>query len=135
MNEKLKKIISNEIIKLPKESQEVISSFGWESILKEIGKKFLLNENEIYQLQVETALILLGIAEEDLLSLNIENRVGISKEEAIKIAEEISQKIFNPMVEKRNKLIKENLQIKNQNWQQTINFIISGGDYSVFIEK
>lgn len=135
MTEKLKQIIKDELVKLPKESQEVINTFDWGTISEDIGKKYLLNENEINGLQVEIALVLLGIVEEDSLSLNIESRVGTSKNEAIKIIEETNQKIFNPMLEKIEEITKNKARTQNPNWNQRVDFIISGGDYSVFIEK
>lgn len=135
MTNTLQKIIKDSLLDLPKESQEVINTFGWDSISKDIGEKSLLNENEINQLQVEIALILLGIVGEEFLSINIENRVGTSKNEAEKISKEINQTIFTPMLEKRDKLIKENLQIKEKSWDKRVDFIVSGGDYSVFVEK
>lgn len=100
MIDKLRQIIKDELVKLPKESQEVINSFEWEKISEEIGKRYLLSENEINDLQREIFLVFSGIVEEDFLSLNIENRVGTSKNEAIKITEEINQKILDPMLEK-----------------------------------
>ena len=135
MTEKLKQIIKDESAKLSKELQEVINTFDWGTISEEIGKKYLLTEDEINGLQVEIGLVLLGIVEEHFLSLNIEDRVGTSKNEAIKITEEINQKIFNPMLEKRAEITKNKMFTYNPNWKQRVNFIISGGDYSVFIEK
>ena len=61
MTEKLKQIIKEETAKLPKESQDVINVFDWGTISEEIGKKYLLNENETNDLQVETLLILIGL--------------------------------------------------------------------------
>ena len=135
MTDKLKQIIKEELIKLPRESQEVINTFDWGTISEEIGKKYLLDENEINGLQVEIGLVLLGIVEEDFLSLNIESRVGTSKNESIKMMEEIKQKIFAPMLKKRESLIRNKPRTNKSDWKQTINFIISGGDYSVFIEE
>lgn len=131
----LKQIIKEELIKLPKESQEVINNFGWEKTSEEISKMYSFNEDQINKLQAEIFMVMSGIIEEELFPLHIENRIGTSKGEAKKIAEEINQKIFIPMLEKRDKLIKEALQTQKQSWDKTINFIISGGDYSVFIEK
>ena len=135
MTDKLKQIIKEELVKLPKASQEVINSFDWGTISEEIGKKYLLSEDEINSLQVEISLILLEVVENDLFALNIENRVGTSKNEATKIAEEINQKIFVPMLEKRESLIKNRIQADKLDWKKSINCIVSGGDYSVFMEE
>lgn len=127
MTEKLKQTIKEEIAKLPKEAQNVISTFGWENISEEVGKKYLLNESEINDLQVETLLILVGLVSVDEYASNIENNISTSKNEAEKISEEIIQKIFIPISESISKKIGENFKNKKLDWDQTVNFITSGG--------
>ena len=135
MTEKLRQIIKEEVIKLPKELQYSINSLDWGKISEEIGKKYLLNESEINDLQVETGLVLIGLADINEYTLNIENNVGTSKNVAEKITMEINQKIFNQIAMAISRKIEENLKNKNINWKQTLNFILSGGDYSIFMEK
>jgi len=135
MTEKLKQTIKEELIKLPKETRDTVNAFDWGKVSEEIGKKYLLNESEVNDLQVETVLVLVGLAYADEYALNIENNVGTSKEEAEKITEEISQKIFSPISETIRKTIEDNLKNKSPNMEQTLNFIISGGDYSAFTKK
>ena len=79
MTEKLQKIIKEEIAKLPKENQEVINAFDWVKITEEIGKKYLLGESEIGDLQVETILVLVGLEEPDSYTRNIENEVEMKQ--------------------------------------------------------
>jgi hypothetical protein len=135
MTEKLKQTIKEEMDKLPKETQNAINSLDWGNIVEEIGKKYLLNESEVNDLQVETMLVLFGIEELDSYTQNIENEVGISKEEAEKIAKEVNQKIFNPIYDILTKNIEDKIKTKNPSWKQTLDFIVSGGDYSVFMKK
>lgn len=135
MTEKSKNLIKEEMLTLPKEAQDAINASGWEKISGEIGKKYLLDENEINTLQLETASFLLGLVDEDLYPINIENSVGVSKREALKIAEEANQKIFTPIYSVLEENIKKNLKNKNPNATQTLNFILSGGDYSAFVEE
>lgn len=135
MTEKLKQKIKEEMISLPKESQDVLNTFDWEKISEEIGKKYLLDESEINDLQVETGLVLVGLVEVDEYTLNVENNVGTSKNEAEKIIEEVNKKIFNPIADIISKNIENKLKDNNPNYKQTLNFILSGGDYSVFMEK
>lgn len=135
MREKLEKIIKEEMTFLPKEVQEAINSLDWARVAEEIGKKFLLTENEISNFQVETLLVLIGLEEGEAYVRNIENEVGTSKEEAEKIAEEAEQKIFTPIYGFLTENIKKNLKNKNLNWEQTLNFILSGGDYSTFLGR
>ncbi|MFA5936836.1 MAG: hypothetical protein WC822_03085 [Candidatus Paceibacterota bacterium] len=135
MTEKLKQTIKEEIIKLPKEMQEVINAFDWIKISKEIAEKYLLNEKEINNFQLETLLVLLGVVDPEFYAINIENQVEITKEKAKILAMEIEEKVFNPIYKKITENIKNNLQDKNLGWKQTIDFILSNGDYSVFIER
>src|SRR3989344_2165392 len=97
MTEKLKQIIKEEVLKLPKEVQEAINSLDWRGIAEEIGKKYKLNESEINDFQVETLLILVGLEEAEFYVRNIENNVGTSKDEAEKISREAFERIFIPI--------------------------------------
>ncbi len=135
MTDKLKQTIKEEVGKLPKENQEVINTFGWEKISEEIGKKYLLTENEINDLQVETLLILVGLEDPDFYANNIENNVGASKDEANKISTEVFEKILTPINDAMIENIKKSGVSKNANAEQNLNFILSGGDYSAFLEK
>lgn len=135
MNEKSKKIIQEEILNLPKEVQNVINTLGWEKISEEIGKKYKLSEDEIITLQLETASLVLGFIDEDSFAVNIEDEVGTSKGEAEKIAGEITEKILIPISDKITESIKEKTKNKKTSWEQNVNFTLSGGDYSVLLDK
>ena len=133
MTEKLKNIIKEELAKLPKENQEAFNAFDWIKLTEEIGQKFLLNENETNDLVVETLLILIGLEDPDLYANNIEEYVGTGKDEAEKIAEEIMEKIFIPINNILLENIKKSGKIKDAKPEQNLNFILSGGDYSAFV--
>ena len=133
ITEKSKNLIREEMLNLPKEVQDATNASGWEKVSEEIGKKYLLDENEINTFQLETASLLLGLVDEDSYPINIEDEIGISKEEAKKIAEEVFQKIFTPISNSIEEAVKNNLKNKNPNPAQTLDFILSGGDYSAFI--
>lgn len=135
MKEKLKKIIEERMGFLSKEAQEAINSLDWISIAEKIGKKYLLTEVEIDNFQVETLLILIGRENGEVYTRNIENEVGVSKEEAEKIADEAEEKIFAPIYNVLEENIKKSGRHKNANSEQTIDFILSGGDYSAFMEQ
>jgi len=135
MTEKLQQTIKEELAKLPKEHQEAIGTFDWVKSSEEIGKKYLLNEDEINNLQVETLLVLVRLEEPDSFAKNIEDEVGTSKAEADKITEEILQKIFIPINVTLVEKIKNSEQVKDSKWNQNLDFILSGGNYSSFLEK
>lgn len=134
MTEKLKQTIKEELQKLPKENQQAIDAFDWVKTVEDVGKKYLLSENEINNLQIETLLILIGVEDPDSYTRNIENEVGTSREEASKINEEILEKIFIPINGVLVENIKKSEKIKNSKWNQNLDFILSGGNYSSFIE-
>lgn len=133
MIEKLKQRTIDELAKLPKEMGDGINSLDWSNISETIGKKYLPNEKEINMLQAEILLVLIGIEKIDNLKTNIEINVNVTSQIASQITDELIQQIFNPISNKIEKLIKSNLPFKKTTWKQNINFIVSGGDYSVFI--
>ena len=135
MIEQLKQKINEEILKLPKINQEAINSIDWGGISEEIGKKYLLTENEIHDFQTETGLVLIGLVGLDMYALNIEKNIGVSQEESEKIAKEAFDRIFKPIADIIEQDVKNKIKTQIPKWDQSVNFIISGGDYSNFIEK
>jgi len=135
MNDQLKKTIEEEIIKTPKEIQDVVNSVDWITISEKIGKEHSLTENEIINIQTEIAFILIGAEHINDLAVNIEHKTNISKDESEKIALEILQKICLPIADKITENAKESLKNKKPTWDQNINFILSGGDYTEFLRK
>ncbi len=141
MTEKLKQTIEEELAQLPKEMQEAVNALsaqggpasGWETICEEIGKKNNLDEEEINDFQLETLLVLIGVVDPEFYAVNIENHVNTTKDEAKNIAAEAFAKIFTPIGNLIEENIKRSLKNKNPNPEQTLNFILSGGDYSAFL--
>lgn len=134
MTEELKQTIKNGVERLPKEAQEVVNNFDWLKISEKIGKKNLLDEKEIDILQNEIGFVLIEVNGQDRLVSRIEDNVGTSKLEAIKINNDINQEIFKPLLAQMESSIKSNIKFLKPSWKQSVNFIVSGGDYSVFAE-
>jgi len=136
MEEQLKQKMNEEIAKLPKNNQEAINSLDWYKIVEEVGQKHYLIESEIFDLKTETGLVLIGLVEGlNLYTLNIENNIGTSYEEAIKITEDIFDKIFAPVARMIEISVKNKMKTQSSKWNQSVNFIISGGDYSSFVDN
>ena len=133
MTEKLQQTIKEEIAKLPQEGQDAINASGWEKAVEEIGKKCLLNENQINDLQLETLLVLTGLTEGEMYSSNIVENVETTMDDAKKISDEVLERVFTPITNKIEENIKNNLKNKNPNAEQSVNFILSGGNYSTLI--
>ena len=135
MTEKNKQSIKEGLNLLPKEMQDAVSSFDWVKTSEEIGKRHFFSEEEVNVLQAEVGIVLIGIENRDFLALNIEGDIGTSKEEAEKISSEIVEKILNPIVEILTRNIRMGLKNKSVHWQQNLDFILSGGDYTAFIRE
>ena len=134
MTEKLKQKIKEGMVDLPREIQEAIGTFSWGGVVEEIGKKYSLSEDEVNDLQTETGLVLIGLEYGNAFASNIETEVGTSHEEAQKIAEEIDQKVFKSIYESLSNKIKLGLKNKNPKWNQNIDFVLSNGDYTAFLD-
>ena len=132
MEKNFKKIMQEEIAKLSTNKQEAINSIDWETITREIGKKNLLEEEEIDRLQKETGLFLLGITDGDTYKFRLEDFL-VSIKTTEDITNEMLEKIFLPITTKMEVSIKNEMATKKPKWDQTVRFIISGGDYSVFL--
>lgn len=132
MTEQTQKEIEEQLQRLQKGEREAIKSLDWQKISKEIGEKYLLDELSVESLQTEVGLVLVGLEYIGDFSDNVEENVNTSKDEAEKITEEITEKIFSPIAEIISEGIKNNVKNKDADWKQNLNFITSGGDYSVF---
>jgi len=118
---------------LPTEIQNAVNSLDWGWATDKVGALYDLKDEQINKLQTEVLLVL--ISSEDLadLKINIENNVGINKSDTEKIVDELIKKVFNPIAVKIDGDVKKGLQSKKISWSQSVDFIISGGDYSKFI--
>jgi len=135
MTEILQQKIKDEILKLPKVKQDAINSIDWIKKVEEIGKIFGLIDEEVEKLQLETGLILSGLVNLNDLPYDIQNRIGLNESDTQKIIDELFQKVFDPIAFVITNDIKNNLENKKTRWDQAVNFIVGGADYSVFLEK
>ena len=92
----------------------------------------MLDESEINDLQAETLTVLLGLTDMYFYAIDIENEIGVSKDDANKIAEEALEKIFTPIGNMIIENIKKSGKHKDANAEQNLDFILSGGDYLAF---
>jgi len=135
MTEQLKQITKDELVKLPEEKQKVINSFDWATITEKVGLKYFLDETQINKLQTEVLLVLINAEYLDDLKLNIQKNLDTSELEAMNMSDELIKQIFVPIANNLNEVVKSDLRLKNPKWDQSVNFIVSGGDYSVFLDN
>jgi hypothetical protein len=135
MTEKLQQTIKEELAKLPQAMQEAISTLDWIKITEEMGRAHQFENEKIEDFQLETLLALVGATDLKSYAVNIENQADIIKEEAEKIAIEAQEEIFKPIYKILIENVKKDIKNKKLNWKQSVNFILSGGNYAVFIEN
>jgi hypothetical protein len=135
MTEKIKKTIDEQISKMPATLQEAVNSFDWIAIVYKIGEENKLLDEDINIITLETVLVMSNLIEPESFAKYIEDQIGFSKEDCIAIAKEIDLKVFKPISRKITEKIKDNLKNKTPDTQQNLNFVLSGGDYSAFVEQ
>ncbi len=126
-------IIEKEFAELPTEMREVLGSFDWIKTTTDLGKENGLSDEESDDLLLETFLTLIGAVDLKFYAINIENHVETTKDKAEKIAKEVFEKVFVPIKQLLDEKIKQELKNKKVTPLQTLNFILSGGDYSAFM--
>ncbi len=134
MTEKLKNIINTELEKLPKEIKDSIEAIDWVSLAEEIGKKHLLNESQINDFQVQILLVFIGLKDAEFFEINLENYLETTKKQAEEISDETFDKIFDPIGGVLEEKLKNSIKNKEMTWKQSVDFILSGGDYSTLLE-
>jgi hypothetical protein len=135
MTERLKQTIKDEMEKLAEENREAINAVDWVKITEEIGKNFLLEEDQVTNLQTETFLVLASLEEPSSYKTNIENEICVSEKKAKQIAEEVFEKIFNPIKNLLKENYKKTAKKENASPEQNLDFILSGGNYSAFVKR
>ena len=120
---------------MPREFQEAFTASNWIPVSEDIARKYKLYlDEEINKFQAEVFLALAGIVQAELLSVNIENELGLDKEESAKVEAEVLDRIIYPFSDSLESKVKWKMDIKNSKWDQNLDFITSGGDYSAFLD-
>lgn len=94
------KLIKEQWDKLAPELQRAIESVPWNGFIKEVGQANTLDTEQVAVLERETMFILYGFENPNDFIANITREVGISEEQALKIAEAVVEKIFEPISQK-----------------------------------
>lgn len=82
---------------LPEISQQAISSFNWIGVLLDIGKSYALQLDELEDLQLETMMLLTGIASADEYESELSGLLPLSKIELSKLLGDVNAKILQPI--------------------------------------
>ena len=133
---KLQQQIAYYYSKLPLDAQNMFSSMKWLETLKVISIKYALNDKQIETLGTETTLVLLGIIHPEDYEETLVNELDLSIESVEKIFIEINESVLKPIRRELTRIFIENTENELMpNWNQNVDFILSGGDYAVFAEQ
>ncbi len=135
MTEKSQQTIKELLAKLPRETQDTINAVDWVKISEEIGKEYLFDDGDVNVFQTITGLVLAGMIAPDFYAKKIEEGVSIGTELAEKIKGAAFKSIFMPMANKKIEILKTAMKAREPAWHENVDFILSGGDYSVFLKK
>ncbi len=90
--------------KLPKDLQDAIFSIDTAEAIRQIGEENKLMIDKIGELADETGLIMLGLTSPSQFIPHLTERLGVSRELARTIAQEINAKVFLPIRESLKKI-------------------------------
>ena len=133
MKEEIKIEIDKIMANLPERDRQAINSMDWASKVTETAERQGLERDEIDLVIVETALVLLGLNDQDTFKENLEE-LALSDTDLDKMISKISNQIFTPIARQIELKIKEEAKTNNPDWQKRVNFILSGGDYTNLIK-
>lgn len=93
-NINVNEMIREQFTKLPPKLQEAITSTEVSEKLREISQRYRLHLDQGQVLENETYMVLLGIEDAEKYEENIKKELGVSPEEARKIADDAAKEIF-----------------------------------------
>lgn len=106
--------------KLPQDLQDAIFSVDVTNSIEEIGKKYNLLIDKMGLLADETGMVMLGETHPRDYISNLSQKLGIDKETARKIAEDINQQIFQKVRESLRKIHEITEEVPIPKKQETI---------------
>ncbi len=83
---------------MPQDRQDALNAFPWASVCEEIAKAQELNESQTNDLQAETLLVFIGLADFDEYQKQLEEDLVLSPEKAEEITNQAIDKIFIPVM-------------------------------------
>lgn len=143
MDPEIEKIIEKQMEKLPGEVKQLFAGEELKNKITNIGTKNRLSIEELGTLQLEIYLVLLGLIHPDNFPITLSENLKIEKTKLDQIINEVNEQVFRDIREKLKEAYEKTNGIlydtgiipENPDWQQNLNFILSGGDYVAFLEE
>lgn len=99
MDDNQKKLIAEQMRKIPSEVREAINSSDWERTIFNIGREHKMHIDDIDTLSVETILTMIGLEHPKDYPENIQKRIGLNDEELMNIVEQVNERLFSKIRE------------------------------------
>ncbi|MCX6735687.1 MAG: hypothetical protein NTZ13_01230 [Candidatus Parcubacteria bacterium] len=93
------KQIDKMFMSLPKDMQKTLTSDETLEYLKQIEKKYNLQQKQTIELSIEIGMLMLGASSPQHFIYNIQKEMEITEDTAKAIASEVNEKIFQPVKE------------------------------------
>ena len=94
MDENQKKLIKEQMQKIPSEVREAIESSDWERKIFNIGRAHKLHIDDIDVLSMETILTMIGLEHPKDFFDNVKERAEISEDVLLDIIDEVNEQLF-----------------------------------------
>jgi hypothetical protein len=119
MDDQTKKLVDEQMRKLPKVSQDAIKNSDWEQKVYNIGYKNGLLMDEVDVLYAETLVTMLGISQPENFVPNLIYEAKVSEEVAKKLQEAVRLEIFVPVMEEIQKHMSQQAENREERFEST----------------
>lgn len=99
MDDNQKKLIAEQMRKIPSEVREAINSSDWERTIFNIGREHKMHIDDIDTLSVETILTMIGLEHPKDYPNNLQKRIGLNDDELMNIVEQVNERLFSKIRE------------------------------------
>lgn len=99
MNENQKKLIQEQMQKIPAEVREAIEKSDWERVVFNIGRAHKMHVDDIDVLSIETILVMIGLSHPKDFPDHLQKATGMSDDTLMDIIDEINEKLFSKIRE------------------------------------
>ncbi len=95
MDDNQKKLIEEQMQRIPAEVREAIEASDWERTVFNIGRAHKMHIDDIDSLSIETILTMIGLEHPKDFPENLQKQTGVSDETLMEIVDEINERLFS----------------------------------------
>lgn len=99
MDENQKKLIQEQMQRIPPEVREAIEKSDWERTIFNIGHEHKMHIDDIDTLSIETILTMIGLEHPKDYPENIQKAIGLKEEELMNLVDEVNERLFSKIRE------------------------------------